>query len=49
MSKLLENKEAQRQYKDFFEDVTDIDVIFMGTSHMYNTIYFVSKTCELWL
>lgn len=39
MSKLLENKEAQRQYKDFFEDVTDIDVIFMGTSHMYNTIY----------
>lgn len=35
---LLENKSARVQYEAFFESETNFDVIFLGTSHMYNTI-----------
>lgn len=41
---LLEYKEARIKYTPFFESKTNFDVIFMGTSHMYNSIL----PMELW-
>lgn len=37
-SKLLESKKAVVKYHEFYDCDTDIDVIFMGTSHMYNSL-----------
>ncbi len=41
---LLEAKEARKEYAPFFEGKTNYDVIFMGTSHMYNSVY----PMEMW-
>lgn len=41
---LLEYKEARKKYSPFFESETNFDVIFMGTSHMWNHIL----PMELW-
>lgn len=41
---LLEKKAAREQYSSFFESDTNFDVIFMGTSHAYNSI----MPQELW-
>lgn len=35
---LLEHKESKIQYEQYFEQAEDIDVIFLGTSHMYNSV-----------
>lgn len=43
-SGFLEYKEAKEKYTDFYEAETNFDVIFMGTSHTYGTVYPV----ELW-
>lgn len=43
-SELLEYKEAKEKYTDFYDAETNFDVIFMGTSHAYGTVYPV----ELW-
>ena len=40
----LENKQGYIKYEDFFESETNYDVIFLGTSHMYNSIL----PMELW-
>lgn len=39
VSHILEDKQSREQYRDFYECDTNIDVIFMGTSHMYNSVY----------
>lgn len=39
VSHVLEDKQSREQYRDFYECDTNIDVIFMGTSHMYNSVY----------
>lgn len=44
VSNLLEYKEARKKYTPFFESTTNFDVIFLGTSHMYNHIL----PMELW-
>ncbi|GFI68679.1 hypothetical protein IMSAG249_00496 [Lachnospiraceae bacterium] len=41
---LLENKQSRIKYTPFFESETNFDVIFMGTSHTYNSIF----PQELW-
>ncbi len=41
---LFEYKEARIKYTPFFESKTNFDVIFMGTSHMHNSIL----PMELW-
>ncbi|MBD5134482.1 MAG: hypothetical protein HDT39_00755 [Lachnospiraceae bacterium] len=41
---LLEEKKARQQYKAFYESDTNFDVIFMGTSHTYHSVF----TQELW-
>lgn len=43
-SDFLEYKEAREKYTDFYEAETNFDVIFMGTSHTYGTLY----PMELW-
>ncbi|MBD5548897.1 MAG: hypothetical protein HDQ97_16185 [Lachnospiraceae bacterium] len=43
-SELLEDKQARYKYEPFFESETNFDVIFMGTSHVYNGIF----PQELW-
>ncbi len=40
----LEYKEAQEKYTDFFEAETNLDVIFLGTSHTWNSVL----PMELW-
>lgn len=35
---LLSHKESKIQYQPFYECETDIDVLFLGTSHMYNSV-----------
>lgn len=35
---LLEKKAAREQYTSFFDSDTNFDVIFMGTSHAYNSV-----------
>ena len=35
---ILEYKDARKKYTPFFESDTNFDVIFLGTSHMYNHI-----------
>lgn len=40
----LEYKEATEKYTDFFESETNFDVIFLGTSHTWNTVL----PMELW-
>lgn len=42
--RLVEYKDARIKYNDFFEADTNFDVIFMGTSHAYNSIL----PMELW-
>lgn len=42
--RLVEYKDARIKYHDFFEAETNFDVIFMGTSHAYNSIL----PMELW-
>lgn len=42
--RLLEYKEAREKYTDFYAAETNFDVIFMGTSHTYGTLY----PMELW-
>jgi hypothetical protein len=41
---ILEYKEARKKYKPFYESETNFDVIFMGTSHMWNHVL----PMELW-
>ena len=43
-SDFLEYKQASIEYEPFFEAKTNHDVIFLGTSHMYNSIL----PMELW-
>lgn len=43
-SNLFEYKEARKIYKPFFNSKTNFDVIFLGTSHMYNHVL----PMELW-
>lgn len=43
-SSFLEQKQGFIEYEDFFEAKTNHDVIFLGTSHMYNSIL----PMELW-
>lgn len=43
-SEFLEYKEAKEKYSDFYEAETNFDVIFMGTSHAYGTVF----PMELW-
>lgn len=38
-SHLLEYKDSQREYQAFYDCDTDIDVLFLGTSHMYNSVF----------
>ncbi|MBQ8623588.1 MAG: hypothetical protein IJ424_04320 [Oscillospiraceae bacterium] len=40
----LEYKEAKEKYTDFFESETNFDVIFLGTSHTWNSVL----PMELW-
>ncbi len=40
----LEYKEAHEKYNDFFEAETNLDVIFLGTSHTWNSVL----PMELW-
>lgn len=35
---LLEEKHAREKYQSFFDDETNFDVVFMGTSHAYNSV-----------
>ena len=35
---LMEKKTAREKYRAFYDSGTNFDVIFMGTSHAYNTI-----------
>ncbi len=44
VSNLLEVKNAKVKYDRFFDNDTDYDVIFMGTSHAYHSIF----TQDLW-
>ena len=37
-SDLLEYKEARKKYIPFYESATNFDVIFLGTSHMWNHV-----------
>jgi hypothetical protein len=41
---LLENKRGREKYRDFYEDKTGFDAIFLGTSHAFNSIL----PMELW-
>ena len=41
---LLEYKEARKKYTPFYESETNFDVIFLGTSHMWNHVL----PMELW-
>lgn len=41
---LLEEKKARQQYTAFYESDTNFDVIFMGTSHTFHSVF----TQELW-
>jgi len=43
-SKILERKESDFKYRDFFEQEEDFDVLFLGSSHMINAVY----PYELW-
>ena len=43
-SEILENKRAKIKYEPFFSSRTNFDVIFMGSSHMYNSVL----PMELW-
>ena len=43
-SNILEYKEARKIYTPFFNSKTNFDVIFLGTSHMYNHVL----PMELW-
>ena len=43
-SNLLEYKEARKKYTPFFQSKTNFDVIFLGTSHMWNHVL----PMELW-
>lgn len=43
-SSVFELKTATAKYTPFYESNTNFDVIFMGSSHMYNTVY----PMELW-
>lgn len=43
-ARLLEYKEAREKYTTFYEADTNFDVIFMGTSHAYGSVY----PMELW-
>lgn len=44
VSYILSDKRSEIKYYDFFSNKTDFDIIFMGTSHIFNTIY----PMELW-
>lgn len=44
VSKLLENKESERRLRDFFEEEQDIDVFFLGSSHVRHGFF----PMELW-
>lgn len=35
---VLEYKEARKKYTPFFESETNFDVVFLGTSHMWNSV-----------
>jgi len=43
-SNVLESKEARKKYKPFFDTSTNYDVLFFGTSHMWNHVL----PMELW-
>ena len=43
-SNFLEYKEAKEKYTTFYNNETNFDVIFMGTSHAYGSVY----PMELW-
>lgn len=44
VSPILSDKSSRQKYKDFFEAEHEYDVIFLGTSHMYNTV----SCMQLW-
>ena len=37
-ARLLEQKEARKQYEPFFQSKTNFDVLYFGTSHMWNHV-----------
>ena len=41
---MVERKDSDEKYADFFEQDADFDVLFMGTSHVMNGVY----PMELW-
>ncbi len=44
MTDLLERKDSDLKYQDFFDQDEEFDVLFMGTSHVINAVY----PMELW-
>ena len=44
LTELMERKDSERKYSDFFAQEEDFDVLFMGTSHVINGVY----PMELW-
>ena len=43
-SGILERKDSQYKYKDFYDQKEDFDVLFMGTSHVINAVF----PMEMW-
>lgn len=41
---LTERKDSYKKYRDFFDEKNDFDVLFIGTSHIMNSVY----PMELW-
>ncbi len=44
VTRVLERKESRNKYEPFFEHADDIDVLFLGTSHVLNGVF----PMELW-
>lgn len=44
VSGILERKDSQYKYKDFYKQKEDFDVLFMGTSHVINGVF----PMEMW-
>lgn len=44
VTSLLERKESEEKYGKFFEHASDMDVLFLGTSHVLNSVF----PMELW-
>ena len=44
VTRVLERKESRNKYEPFFEHAEDIDVLFLGTSHVLNGVF----PMELW-